>query len=124
MAVSNRIQEAKRMGAAIRSRRGTTSGCVSFQCGKTNLACRELALKPVPVTMFLLAHPSCRVCYIRDVQGLLQHTELVLCRLPVTQTIFSSMDKIVVVPCQVLQWQRSAAKTLFGIAMAPRRAVV
>ena len=30
MAVSNRIQEARRIGAAIRSRRGTTSGCVSF----------------------------------------------------------------------------------------------
>ena len=69
--------------------------CV-FQRGKTDLACRELALKPVPITMFLLAHPPCRFCYIRDVQGLLQHTKLLLCRLPVAQTIFSSMDKIVV----------------------------
>ena len=66
-----------------------------FQRGKTDLACRELALKPVPVTMFLLAHPSCRFCYTRDMQGLL-HTKLLL----------------------------KAANTLLGIAMAPRRTVV
>ena len=32
----------------------------------------------------------------RDVQGSLQHVKLVICRLPVTQAIFSSMDKTVV----------------------------
>ena len=69
-----------------------------LQRGETHFARRELALEPVPITVLVLTHPSCRVCYIRDVQGSLQHVELVLCRLPVTQAILSSMDKIVVVP--------------------------
>ena len=68
-----------------------------FQRRETDFACREVALKPVPVTMFVLAHPPCRFCYIRDVQGSLQHVELILCWLPVAQAIFGSMDKIVVV---------------------------
>ena len=72
-----------------------------LQRGETNFARRELALEPVPVTVLALAHPSCRVCYIRDVQRSLQHVELVLCGLPVTQAIFSSMDKIVVVPVRL-----------------------
>ena len=37
IAVSKRIQEAKRMGAAIRSRRGTTAGCVSFRVARLTL---------------------------------------------------------------------------------------
>ena len=35
--VSKRIQEAKRIGAAIRSRRGTTAGCVSFRVVRLTL---------------------------------------------------------------------------------------
>ena len=115
---SNPGGKAHRSGNSIAARNNIRVR--ELQCGETNFARRELALEPVPITVLALAHPSCRVCYIRDVQGSLQHVELVLCRLPVTQTILSSMDKILSGSAVAT----SAAKTLFGIAMAPRRAVI
>ena len=102
MRVSKRIQEASRIGAAILSRLGMTSGRVSLRSvSKADLPFGELAMQPVPIVVFTTAHPARRAFHVRDVQGLLKHVELFSSWLPVTQAVIGCMDKVVVVSVRV-----------------------
>ena len=55
-------------------------------------------MEPVPVVVFITTHPTCRIFYVRDVQGLLKHVKFGGSWLPIAQAVFCSMDEVVVVP--------------------------